>query len=141
MRRGGKAGCWHLEVRGLNPWSTRALPRVLPCIPAHALPPGDIALSLLPGDPTEVKASTFTHPPDSPKKGDTHMPEIAAINLALFYIFLQLQQMSASLPGGTLGTYSLFRTALEELMASDPALRGSLLTGRLAETALIGNRP
>jgi len=69
------------------------------------------------------------------------MPKIAAINLALFYIFLQLQQMSASLPGGTLGTYSLFRTALEELMASDPALRGSLLTGRLAETALIGNRP
>lgn len=104
MQCGGKAGCWHLEVRGLNLWSTRALPHVLPCIPAHALAPGDIALSLLPGDLTKVKASTITHPPDSQKKRDTHTPEIAAINLALFYMFLQLQQMSASLPGGTLGT-------------------------------------
>lgn len=37
-----------------------------------------------------------------------HMPEIAAINLASFYTFLQLQQMSVCLPGGTLGTYSPF---------------------------------
>lgn len=32
------------------------------------------------------------------------MLQIATINLALFYIFLQLQQMSVRLPGGTLGT-------------------------------------
>lgn len=37
-----------------------------------------------------------------------HMPKIATINLASFYIFLQLQQMSLCLPGGTLGTYSPF---------------------------------
>lgn len=36
------------------------------------------------------------------------MPKIAAINLASFYIFLQLQQMSLCLPGGMLGTYSPF---------------------------------
>lgn len=36
------------------------------------------------------------------------MPKIAAINLASFYIFLQLLQMSRCLPGGTLGTYSPF---------------------------------
>lgn len=82
----------------------RHLPRVLQCIPAHAPAPGDTVLSLLPGETTKVKASTIAHPPDSKKKGDTHMLQIATINLALFYIFLQLQQMSVCLPGGTLGT-------------------------------------
>lgn len=105
MQRGGKDGCWHLEVHGANPSSTRDTSHVsssasLPRAPA----PGDTVLSLLPGEPTKVKASPITCPPDSKKKGDTHMLQIATINLALFYIFLQLQQMSVRLPGGTLGT-------------------------------------
>lgn len=75
MQRGGKDGCWHLEVHGANRSSTRHLPRVLQCIPAHAPAPGDTVLSLLPGETTKVKASTITHPPDSKKKGDAHTPD------------------------------------------------------------------
>lgn len=103
---------------------------------------GDTGLSLLPGETIKGKALTITQPSDSMIKGDTraHMPKIATVNLASFYIFLQLQQMSLCLPGGTLGTLQpsqLRQSCLEELTALAPAPRGSLLTGRLIEASRI----
>lgn len=53
-------------------------------------------------------------PSDSMKEGDrqAHMPKIASLNLASFYIFLQLPQMSRRLSGGMLGTLSPFSSEL-----------------------------
>lgn len=56
-----------------------------------------------------------------------HMPKIATINLASFYIFLQLQQMSLS-PWRDVRYLQPFQrrqSCLEELTALAPALRGS----------------
>lgn len=67
------------------------------------------------------------------------MPKIAAINLASFYIFLQLQQIPVS-PWRDIRYLEPFRlrqSCLEELTALAPAPRGSLLMGRLIEVGQI----